>query len=142
MILNSEQARALRNADSVCFDYSASEGGANRAIKRANDNTGEGERTFTIPGVDTRVEAFDGVTVVHCFDMVMSAQVTPEWRTIAKRLKIGTDVRLKWVRGNSSPVMDKAGFVVDYLNIVLNGDEYRVRDYVGPDNSIRMTRVR
>lgn len=141
MILNTDQARALRNADSVCFDYSASEGGAIRAIKRANDNTGEGERTFSIPGVDTRVEAFDGVTVVHCFDMVMSAQVTPEWQTVAKRIKSGVDVRLHWARGNWSPVTEEAGLVVDYLNIVINGDEYRIGNYVGHDNSGRLVRI-
>lgn len=145
MILNTEQARALRNADSVCFDYDGDSTvglGAIRAILLADDKIGAGEQTTTIPGVHSTLHAYDdsrgGFT---CFDMIMTAQFTPEWKTVAKRIKAGTDVRLHWVRGNSSPVTDEAGLVVDYLNIVLNGDEYRIGNYVGRDNTTRMVRV-
>lgn len=150
MILTREQAKAIREADTVCFDYAASDGGALgpaehgtiRAIYRANDSTGRSEVTVTIPRIETRITCYDGATVADCFDMVMLAQHTPEWRTVAKRLKAGTDIRLHWVRGNSSPVTDEAGLVVDYLNVVVNGDHYRIGNYVGRDNTARFVRVR
>ena len=72
----------------------------------------------------------------------MVAPLTPEWQTVVKRLKTGTGVRLRWVRGNSSSVLEGVGLVRDYLNIVINGDEYRIGNYVGRDNEARLVRVR
>lgn len=138
-MLASEQAQAIRNADSVCFDYHAGNG----QIRAITHKIGlPVETTVTIP-VDSTVHCYDGARgVFTCFDMVQSAQHVPEWRTVCKRIRKGSVVRLDWVRGNSSPVTTQAGLVVDYLNIVVDGDAYRVRDYVGPDHTGRMVLVR
>jgi hypothetical protein len=142
MILTAQQARDIRNADAVCFDHDG-EVSRIRAIYRADDARGTGEITVTIPLDNARIECYDGQRGAHvtCFDMVMSAQHVPEWRTVCKRLRSGSDVRLLWVRGNSSPVTRDAGLVVDYLNVIVNGEHYRVGNYVGLDNSARMVRV-
>lgn len=140
MALTSEQVRAIRKADAVCFDYDG-EVAQIRAIIRGDDT--RGEQTTVIPVDGATVNAYDSATgKIDCFTMIMSAKVTAEWQTVARHMRTGKEVWLGWVRGNASPVTDEAGLVVDYLNLRVGSDTFRVANYVGRDNSARMVRIR
>lgn len=145
--LTSEQARLIRKADAICFDFNTTDGiPAIRAITRPNDSTGTGEITHTIPVSFSRTTCFDGAsgpdTSMHCFAMVMSAQHTPEWRTVVNHIRKGSVVGFHWHRGNASPVTTAAGLVVDYLNVIVGNNTFRVETYIGPpDSPTRMVRV-
>lgn len=140
--LTTADAAALRRADSICFDTDP-EGGAIRAIFRATDR--EAERTITIPVASTSVQNYGpGDGPWKCFAMTMSAQYDDVTRTLVRHLKRGSAVALRWTRGNSSPVTEQAGLVVDHLDVrVANGtvaDTFRVATYIGHDNTARMVR--
>lgn len=148
--LTHEDVRKLRIADSICFDsdsrYPEGEDRI-RAITRATDRATE---QIYFVGCESVLTNYGGDQMPngwHAFDMIHSAQHTPEWRTIASFITAGCSLTLHWHRNNASPVTDEAGLVVDYLNLRVNKPNgkvltFRIRDFVGLDNSARMIRSR
>lgn len=153
--LTAAQASAIRLATAVCFDQTGPDGQI-RAINRGKDSKHERTDVIVLPDGSCRIDSYgphpsspEGGDYRHwtysCFAMVMCAQSDNEWRTVARQIKAGSQIGLRWVRGNSSPVTDEAGLVVDHLTVVVQngavGNHYRVATYVGLDNSARMVRV-
>lgn len=147
-MLTSTDARAIRTADALCFDQNPDGTGVIRAVFRAKDLIGGGrttEYTVEVP-VLSRVNNYgpgDGPWV--CFAMVMSAQYDDRAQTFVRRMKAGTKIALIWTRDNASLVTREAGLYVDALDMkVQNGlvcDTYRVANFVGLDNTARMTQI-
>lgn len=141
--ITAEQARAIRNADSLCFDHDSDGNGQIRAIVRGND--AEHERTITIPVELSRVNNYGpGDGPWDCFAMLMSAQYDDRARTLVRHIRKGSRIAFVWTRDNSSPVTVEAGIVVDMLDVkVANGsvcDTFRVETRIGLDNTARMVR--
>lgn len=141
--MTTEEARAIRGADALCFDHDSDGNGQIRAVTRGKD-WGH-EHTVTIPVEFSRVNNYgptDGPWT--CFAYIGSAQYDDRARTLVRRMRAGTAVAFVWTRDNSSPVTNEAGIVVDMLDVkVGNGstvDTYRVETFVGLDNSARMVR--
>lgn len=150
MTITTQEARAIKHADSICFDHVNVDGegtGRIRAIRRASATQSGFEETVTItlPVGHSRVQNYgtDRGWFVG-FSMVMSAQYDAIWQTVARQIRAGSSVGLRWTRDNSSPVTNEAGLVVDMLDIVVqNGrvaNTYRIATYVGYDNTARMLR--
>lgn len=141
--LSAVEARTIRNATSLCFDHDRDGNGYIRAITRGDD--ADHERTLTVPIESSRVQNYGaGDGPWDCFDMVMSAQYDDLAQTMLRRIRTGSRVAFVWTRDNASPVTRDAGLVVDMLDVkVHNGnvvDTFRVRTFVGLDNSARLIR--
>lgn len=137
------QTRALRHADSICFDTDQI-----RAIRRADNSSTGFEETVTIPVALHRVDAFDGSSgPFRCFAMTMSAQYDRRAQTFVRKVWSGSMIALTWTRGDSSPITREAGIVVDHLDVSVsnNGgklaDTFRLSTFIGLDNSARMIQV-
>lgn len=143
-VLDAQDARNIRKADAICFDYDDGYGNPRiRAIIRGNDR--EGERTLAVPVLDQRVQDYTGATgAVQAFAMTMHAQHDAIARTLVRHIRAGSTISFRWTRGNDSPVTKDAGLVVDHLDVqVTNGkvtDTFRVETYIGLDNSARMVK--
>lgn len=142
--ITAEQARAIRKADTLCFDHDPDGNGWIRAITRGVDYAHE--ITITVPVEMSRVQNYGPghYGPWSCFDMIMSAQYDDRAQTMTRRIKAGTRLALVWTRDNSSLLTKEAGVVVDMLDLkVQNGnvcDTYRVRTFVGYDNASRLVR--
>jgi hypothetical protein len=150
--LTSAQARAIREADALCFDHrmldprTGESYGAIRAIVRRRD--GDDDITTTIPIESSRVQDYSPTSSPNghvAFSMIQSAQYSDKARTLTRRIKAGTRIAFVWTRDNSSPVTRDAGIYVDMLDVqVQNGsvcDTFRVDTFIGLDNTARMVRV-
>lgn len=147
--LTAQDIRALKNADSICFDHLPDGKGRIRAIKRAEDSSTGFEQTHEI-AVFSRVlnygAAYDGD--YSAFYMVHSARFNDVALTLVRRMTTGATVALVWTRDNSSPVLTGESYhlVRDELRLVIQGknskvaDTYLVAESVGKDNSARMVR--
>lgn len=139
------EARAIRNADSLCFDHRPDGTGVIRAIKRAENSDTGFEQTITVPVETSRVQNYGSGTGPYSACAVMLwAQTEPRVRTVTRRIKTGSRVAFEWSRDDNSPVTTEAGVVVDHLDVVIgNGrvtDTIRVSTFIGLDNSARMIR--
>lgn len=152
--LTAEQAKSIRDADSVCFDHTPAEDAATtgnahgviRAITEGHRHGATGQITVSIPIEVSRVQDFGRSEGPYTgFDMIGTATYDRNWRTVCRQIKAGSRIGLVWTRNNSSPLTEQAGIVVDMLDIeVQNGNvcsTYRLRTQVGLDNSARMVRV-
>lgn len=142
-ILTTEQARALRTADAVCFYLKADGTSSIHADFRSTDYATE--RSEIIPAATHSVNDYSGASGPYSgFAAVMSSKYDNPWQTIARRIRKGSSLHLRWVRANQSPVLDEAGLVRDELSIaVVNGntcDWFTVAVQVGKDNTARMIR--
>lgn len=170
--LTADDITALRAADGVSFHvndgaaylmaglneryssepriYSAKE---QRVFPASRDYSTERNRKVMC-GLGFRVQNFhpsrplyDGTVRYACFSYEMFAQSSGEWRTIARAMRPGDQVRLDWMAGNDSPVMNDAGYHRDELRLILAGPDgknvrtFLVDVYVGPDNTARMVRM-
>jgi hypothetical protein len=139
--VTAQQVRALRHADTICFDHLPD--GTGRAIRRA-ENTGSGfEETIDVPVESSRVQNYgpgNGPWVGYA--STLSAPYDTVTQTILRRIRTGSRVAFVWTRDNSSPVTKAAGIVVDLLDVVVqNGtvaDTFRASTFIGLDNSARM----
>ena len=144
-VLTARDTRALRHADSLCFDHNADGTGAIRAIVRADRSSTGFEQVHTIPvvsRVDNYSRGFDG-PVTACY-VLMYVTYDPMDQTLIRHMRAGKRVHLHWTAGNASPVLDNADLVRDELRIRI-GDDKRADTYllavsVGRDNSARMIR--
>lgn len=152
--LTSIQASAIRKADSICFDHSPADDAATtgnshgqiRAITEGHRHGCEGQITLVVPIESSRMNNYgEARGPFVAFDMIGSAQHDVGWRTVCRQIKAGSRIAFVWTRDNGSEVTREAGLVIDMLDVkVQNGNvcnTYRVRTYVGHDNSARMVRV-
>lgn len=144
--VTSREARALRNADSICFDLRKDGGALIRAIRRGSNTASGFEEVVAVAVESCRVNDYSRVTEGPYvgFAMIMSALYDPIWQTVGHHIRAGSRLGLVWTRDNSSPVTEQAGIVVDMLDIqVQNGNRcgtFRVSTYIGRDNTARMLR--
>lgn len=144
--VTTQEARALRNADSICFDHKADGTGQIRAIRRAVNSAFGFEETVVV-GIDlSRVNNYGpGDGPWAGFAMSHSVKFDALVQTLVRHIKAGSEVAFVWTRDNHSPVTREAGLYVDMLDVkVRNGkhtDTFRVSTFVGLDNSARMIRV-
>lgn len=146
----SQQARAIKTADALCFDHNPDGTGAIRAVTRAKSMIGGGETTeytVTVPVEVSRVQNYGPDSAPdgwRCFAMIGSSRHDDVAMTVARHIKAGSRIALVWTRDNSSPVTKEAGLYVDMLDVkVQNGsvtDTFRVATYIGYNNTARMTR--
>src|SRR5688500_13946295 len=109
------EARAMRHADSICFDHQGE--GFIRAIKRPENSDSGSEQTIKINVEASRIDNYSPVDgPFSCFATIMSAQYDANWQTVARRVRHGSRIAFRWVRDNRSPVTEEAGIVVDYLD--------------------------
>lgn len=139
-MLTTEQARALRTADAIYFYLKADGTSAIRADFREPDYTED------IPASTHSINDYSGARGPYSgFAAVWASKFDAEWRTIARRIRKGSSLHLRWVRANQSPVLDEAGLVRDELYLtVVNGntcDWFTVAVQVGRDNTARMIRL-
>lgn len=145
MTLTTQDVRALRNADRICFDHRGDTGAIRAILDGEHSSTGF-EQTHTIT-VTSSVRTFDGPTeqVFTGFSMWHSPKFSDVAQTILRHLRADSSVHLEWWRGNSSPLLNDAGMVCDELRIrVQRGkvcDVFIVEKSVGRDNSARMVKV-
>lgn len=156
--LSTQDVRALKHADALCFDHLPDGTGRIRAIVRADRSSNGFEQTHEIQAVFSRIDDYEGTRAGETalardeaytysgFYMSTSARFDPVVATLVRRLKVGSTFGFKWVRDNRSPVTERAGVVVDYLTLRVQSrnasiaDEYLVATYVGLDNTARMVR--
>ena len=144
-VLNARDTRALRHADTICFDHHRDGTGAIRAILSADRSETGFEQTHTIPVV-SRVENYsrghDGP--VTGFAMLNHSRYDRLAQTLIRHMRSGKRVHLHWTAGNASPILDHAGLVRDELRIQIGddtkADEYLVAVQVGLDNTARMVK--
>ena len=152
-VLTSTDVKALRHADTICFDHLTDGTGRIRAILRAeNTNTGF-EQTHTILTHSSRVKdygrdhTYNPDVVYSAYASSLSAKYDGVTRTLARHLKVGCEVGLVWTRDNNSELIRAAGMHFDSLHVHVQpkgakvADEYLVQASVGYDNSARMIRV-
>lgn len=143
--LTKQDIRALKHADAIAFDHTGEGAGQIRAIVRAEHSSTGFEQTHTIAAFISTVSRHDGTDGdVRGFHIDLHAKYDASMRTIIRHMKEGGQFALHWVRGNSSPVTERAGVVRDELRIRIapkSGaytDEFLVAVFVGLDNSARM----
>lgn len=146
--LTAAHVRALKHADSICFDHTGTGTGRIRAILRAENSPTGFEQTVEIPALASRVERHDGSDGdLRGFAMFTSAKYDTVAQTLVRHLRTGSQFVLMWTRGNASPVTDAAGLVRDELRIVIQAknakvaDTFNVMTFIGHDNSARMVTV-
>lgn len=141
-MLTSADAAAIKAADTLCFD-TIGERTTIRAITRATERVSE---VVTTIGVDhVWLNDYSGASGDYtAYATLMNARHDDVTRTMARHLRKGSVLALRWTRGNDSPVTREAGLVVDHLDVVVsNGkaaDTFRVATYIGRDNSVRMVK--
>jgi hypothetical protein len=153
--LTATHISALRRADTVCFDHDSDRGSWIRCIKRlkptAADPFQPEERTIAIKCA-SRVHAWTDMThttpiAIRAYVYLGSAQYDDEWKTIASLIRAGDTLMLSWHRGGlGSPFLRERGLVGDYLQLLVFRKErpvytFRIDNYVGADNSARMTKA-
>lgn len=147
MELTTQDARALRNADSICFDHLPDGTGRIRAILRADHSSTGYEQVHIITAESSRIDDYQPEPhsgTYTGFAMAMSAKYDPTTVTIVRHLRAGSKFALIWVRDNNSPITREAGIVVDELRIRIQqrnaktADEFNVDTRVSLDNSARM----
>lgn len=116
--LTKEHLKALRTADSICFDhYKGPKGGTGkiRAIKRTPKDIWEKEKTIEVPAVSTvrgygtcheRIQV--SPDTISCFDMAHSAQYDEELQTILSLLRVGDEIEMVWVAGGGNGYVKRA----------------------------------
>lgn len=152
-IVTAQQAKALRTADAICFDtHPDKQGGQVKQIRAIFREEGDrSEYTVTVPVEVVRLQDYskDGARGDYsAFEMVMSAKYDDAWQTMARRIKAGSVLGLTWHRDNASPITEEAGIKVDMLDLKVENtvrgkrvcDTFRVRTWVGLDNSARMVK--
>lgn len=144
--ITNAEARAIKHADTLCFDHHADGTGCIRAIQSADNSPSGFEQTITVEATSSRVnnygpqaDAFTGFS--HCG----SAKFSDVARTLVRHLRPGSQFTMRWTRDNSSPITRDAGLYVDLLHLTVQHgrttDCFLVDYSVGLDNSARMIRV-
>lgn len=150
--LTTQDVRALRHADSICFDHNVDGTAHIRAIVRADRSSSGFEQTHVIP-CEGRVDDYEQEHTqalehrgYRAFHMEMSARYSDTAQSLVGRLRAGNAIILRWTRGNSSPVTKEIGFVRDELRLRTgnperdNAETFLVAVYAGYDNTARMVR--
>lgn len=162
--LGKDDVYALRHAEAVSF--STYQGGSTvRAYLRDRDR----DRVFTVREqavfdghrTDLRDDRFREIRVlgmrcedygkssdgdITAFAMIMHADMSPEWRTIAASVRPGESLYFRWVRDNNNQHYEAAGLHRDELRVVVGKQgaptsrSYLVAVEVGPDNMARMVK--
>lgn len=153
-VISSTDVKALRNADTICFDHLADGTGRIRAILRAESSSNGFEQTHTILTRSSRVKDYgrdhtDNPDVTYtAYASSLSAKYDGVTRTLARHLKVGCEIGLVWTRDNNSEVIRAANMHFDSLHVHVQprgakvADEYLVQASVGYDNSARMILVK
>ena len=162
--LSAIDLKALRQADSICFDHGAESG--IRAIKRGKAPFRQ-DITYTIrcrssvrihdDSLDYGQRNGDGA---QCFAMIHSAQYDEQWRTIVDLLHVGDTLTLAWVGGDNngyvtrsrvtekesdgySPGLGEKLYHDKLFLIAMRGKRklsFYVADSICPNNTARMIR--
>lgn len=153
--LTREDIKALRTADDSVSFHTSPDGSLIVASKRAtNAGAWYGERMKHEVNVDalwtdySKERTGDGKSPFkYGFEMISSPMFSPSWRTIVSLLKVGDRLRFHWVVDNNSENIEKVGYHVDYMQLVINRADAKAQTLtfnlfsrVGPDNSARMVR--
>jgi hypothetical protein len=160
--LDAIQLAALRKANRVCFYHRATPDATGlrsyiaciKTTDRTKLNPFEGETTLCFP-VDYRLRDYtQGDDKIpyngdawNAFEMIHSAQVAEEWRTIVSLLRTGDKLTLMWDRGGwtteamqcASPKFygDKLSLIVERAKATLH---FHIDMHVGENNTARMIR--
>lgn len=162
--LDKDDVYALRNADAVSFStYQGAntvrvylrDSGRNRvftvreqAVFNGHRDDLRDDRYREIRVLGMRCEDYgksrgDEITA---YSMLMHADMSQEWQTIAAAIRPGESLFFRWVRDNNNQVHDAAGLHRDEFRLVVGkqGDaksrSYLVDVQVGPDNTARMVK--
>lgn len=148
-VLTTQDIRALKHADSICFDHTREGFGQIRAIVRAENSSTGFEQTHTIRAFVSSLDRYgpdrleNGWTAFH---MESSAKYSPVAQTLIRHMRAGGQFTLNWVRDNNNDILRDAGLHQDELRMRIappNGkhvDVFLVRVSVGYDNTARMIR--
>ena len=101
--ISADDVKAMRTADTISFHFNRSEGSTIRATKRVKNPGpfGDRERQHEIKcGTHFMGKHESGLRVAtdnaSCFEMIMSAEHSEHWQTVAGFLKAGDILRLHW----------------------------------------------
>lgn len=146
--IHSNNARALRKADTLVFHFQKGEHFI-RAIKTERDEFGTKDREIRID-VQGRVEKYrvrehDLGEVEECSAIISSAQFDKALQTALAGIRAGDILVLRWVANNNSQYLDKAGLFQDHLYLQVhrgalnhNVKEYLISSSITPNNSAKM----
>lgn len=138
------EAKAIREANSLCFDHMRGHGQIRAILRDADHN----ETQVRIPAHHSHVESFRAgdTDTASGFSYMMNVAYVPEMVTIRRRLITGAAFTLHWTAYNQSPLLDEAGLVCDELRIRIQGpratvaDTFLVSRQVSRNDSARMIR--
>lgn len=145
--ITSEQARALRKADSVVFHYKDGQHYI-RAIKEDRDEFGRKTREIRID-VQGRVEKYSAKhnlgEVEECSTVLNHAQQDKPLKTAFAGIRSGDILYLRWISGNNNQYLNQAGLFADSLYLQVhrgefknNVKEYHIKTSITPNNSAKM----
>lgn len=146
--ITSEQAKALRKADSLVFHFNNGEHYI-RAIKEDKDEFGVREREVRID-VQGRVEVYGRYKhnlgeVEQCSEVCTHAQMDKNIQTAFAGIRKDDIVYLRWIANNNNQYLDNAGLYQDYLYLQVhrggmnsNVKEYFIATSITPNNSAKM----
>lgn len=159
-MLTREDMRAFRRADSVTF-HSSWDGtheirltlrkyGADRVYSASEQTlfpiSEYNERTRSI--TPDSVDMFDHDGTSQSYSAFHSLIGSDRIMGLARALKAGQQISLKWIRNNNSENINSVGYHCDNLELVVRDENgknrvsYLIGYSIGPDNSARMIRVR
>lgn len=169
-VLTRETIAAFRLADSVSFHHTPTDGGE---IRLALDGNGD-DRIYTareqrlFPRTDgprdrmrsvvvgSRLSGYtsnlgpgwnlDSAPEAVAFEMIHSAQFSPDWLTVAALLKPDDVITLEWTADNNTEIIESVGLHHDELRLTIDRAgkrralSFQLEARVGRDNSARMIR--
>src|SRR3954462_10865970 len=101
MSITAQEARALRHADTLCFDHLPDGTGQIRAIRRADHSTSGFEETVTITLNEghSRVDNYgpdNGPWTGYA--SMQSAKYDDRAQTLVRHIRAGSEVAFRWTR--------------------------------------------
>lgn len=144
MKLSKEDLKALKNADSVCFDLS----NGNHSIHavKERENSEDGFRQTVKMDVAGSVTSYQSdFTPTHGFVYLGSIKFDAQWQTVVSFLKENDELWLRWTADAGNGYVKDANLHYDTLHLTVKRSkqfEFHIYDSVCPDNSARMLRDR
>lgn len=144
--LTTQDVRALRHADALCFDQLRDGTSHIRAILRAEHSSTGYEQVHTIPCTSRLEDYGRGTGDFTAYHQEMYPLVDAMCKTLLRHMRKGCSIGLIWKRDNNTENLRSVGFHRDELEVAIQpkhanwADTFLVAVSVGPDNTARMVK--